>query len=87
MSLLSPAADFLTADSLNLLHQIDIEEFPVDHLTLSVAQRYSVLVTARNDTSENFYMHANFDSMMFDTVPEDLQLSKSSCKTRTTTGI
>ncbi|GAA5964502.1 hypothetical protein JCM8115_003900 [Rhodotorula mucilaginosa] len=54
---------------------IDIEEFPVDHLTLSVAQRYSVLVTARNDTSENFYMHANFDSMMFDTVPEDLQLN------------
>jgi hypothetical protein len=36
-----------------------------------------VPITARNDTSENFYMHANFDSMMFDTVPEDLQLSKS----------
>lgn len=60
-----------------MLPQVDIQEFPVDHLTLSVAQRYSVLVTARNDTSENFYMHANFDSMMFDTVPDDLQLSKS----------
>lgn len=59
-----------------MLPQVDIEEFPVDHLTLSVAQRYSVLVTARNDTSENFYMHANFDSMMFDTVPDDLQLSE-----------
>lgn len=78
MSLLPAAADFLTADDVYTLPQVDIEEFPVDHLTLSVAQRYSVLVTARNDTSENFYMHANFDSMMFDTVPDDLQLSESS---------
>ncbi|GAA5986611.1 hypothetical protein JCM11641_005166 [Rhodosporidiobolus odoratus] len=57
---------------------ISTEEFPVDYLTLSVAQRYSVLVTARNDTNENFLIHANFDSSMFDTVPEDLQLNYTS---------
>lgn len=61
---------------------IDIEEFPVNHLTLAVAQRYSVLVTARNDTSQNFLMHANFDSSMFDTVPEGLQLSEYRLKQR-----
>ncbi|GAA5995608.1 multicopper oxidase [Rhodotorula paludigena] len=54
---------------------VDTQEYPVDFLTLSVAQRYSVLVTARNDTSQNFKIHANFDSSMFDTVPEDLQLN------------
>jgi iron transport multicopper oxidase len=29
---------------------------------MSVAQRYSVLVTARNDTTSNFKIHANFDT-------------------------
>ncbi|GAA6012942.1 hypothetical protein JCM8202_002959, partial [Rhodotorula sphaerocarpa] len=57
---------------------VDIEEFPVEHLTVAVAQRYSVLVTARNDTSQNFLMHANFDSSMFDTVPEGLTLNYTS---------
>lgn len=55
----------------------DIEEFPVDHLTLSVAQRYSVLVTARNDTNSNFFIHAMFDETMFDTVPDGLVVSES----------
>lgn len=56
----------------------DTEAYPVDHVSLSVAQRYSVLVTARNDTNSNFLFHANFDSSMFDTVPDDLQLSMPS---------
>ena len=55
----------------------DIEEFPVDHLTLSVAQRYSVLVTARNDTNSHFLIHAMFDETMFDTVPDGLVVSES----------
>ncbi|KAF7297982.1 hypothetical protein HMN09_01019100 [Mycena chlorophos] len=50
----------------------DIEEYPIDLVTLSVAQRYSVLVTARNDTSANWVIHANMDTDMFDTVPDTL---------------
>jgi len=54
----------------------DTEAYPVDHVSLAVAQRYSVLVTARNDTNSNYLFHANFDATMFDTVPDDLQLSR-----------
>lgn len=55
--------------------QVDTEEYPVDYLNIAVAQRYSVLITARNDTSQNFLVHANFDDGMFDTVPDGLTLS------------
>nr|AHZ58332.1 laccase [Auricularia auricula-judae] len=50
----------------------DVEEFPASLLSLTVAQRYSVLVTARNDTSSNFLIHANMDTDMFDVVPDAL---------------
>nr|AHD24915.1 putative laccase 2 [Flammulina velutipes] len=50
----------------------DIEESPVDLISLTVAQRYSVLVTARNDTNANWAIHANMDTDMFDTVPPAL---------------
>ncbi|KAJ7322898.1 Fet3 protein [Mycena albidolilacea] len=50
----------------------DVEESPIDLLTLTVAQRYSVLVTARNDNSANWAVHANMDTDMFDTVPDAL---------------
>ncbi|KIK41685.1 multicopper oxidase [Suillus luteus UH-Slu-Lm8-n1] len=50
----------------------DTQEQPVDMLSLSVAQRYSVLVTARNDTSSNWAIHANMDTTMFDKVPSTL---------------
>ena len=52
--------------------QTDVEESPVDLVNIAVAQRYSVLVTARNDTSSNWVMHANMDTDMFDTVPPNL---------------
>ena len=55
--------------------QTDTEEFPIDLLTVTVAQRYSVLVTARNDTSANWAIHANMDTDMFDTVPPALNPS------------
>lgn len=45
---------------------------PADVLNLAVAQRYSVLVTARNDTSSNWAIHANMDTSMFDRVPSTL---------------
>jgi iron transport multicopper oxidase len=41
-----------------------------------VAQRYSVLVTARNDTSSNWAIHANLDTAMFDGVPAALHPSE-----------
>ena len=58
--------------------QTDVEESPVDLVNIAVAQRYSVLVTARNDTSSNWVMHANMDTDMFDTVPDTLNPSTSS---------
>ena len=44
-------------------------------ISITAAQRYSVLVTARNDTSSNWAIHANMDTDMFDTVPSELQPS------------
>lgn len=45
-------------------------------LNLGVAQRYSVLVTARNDTTPGKWaIHANMDTDMFDTVPPSLNPS------------
>ena len=49
----------------------------MDLLSLTVAQRYSVLVTALNDTTANWAIHANMDTTMFDTVPDTLNPSKS----------
>ncbi|KAG0147247.1 hypothetical protein CROQUDRAFT_61959 [Cronartium quercuum f. sp. fusiforme G11] len=56
----------------------DVQPFAIDSLSLSVAQRYSVLVTARNDTRSNWHMHANYDSDMFDSVPDKLVLNYTS---------
>ncbi|KAF8067721.1 Fet3 protein [Lyophyllum atratum] len=50
----------------------DVEESPIDLISITVAQRYSVLVTARNDTSANWAIHANMDTDMFDKVPDAL---------------
>ncbi|KAF8156788.1 ferroxidase [Crassisporium funariophilum] len=50
----------------------DVEESPIDLISVTVAQRYSILVTARNDTSSNWAIHANMDTDMFDTVPDTL---------------
>ena len=55
--------------------QTDVEEYPIDLVTVTVAQRYSILVTARNDTSANWAIHANMDTDMFDTVPPALNPS------------
>lgn len=55
---------------------IDTQESPIDLLSVTVAQRYSVLVTARNDTSNNWIIHANMDTVMFDRVPPTLNPSE-----------
>ncbi|KAG9005058.1 ferroxidase fet3 [Tulasnella sp. 427] len=56
----------------------DVEAAPVELQSVSVAQRYSFLVTARNDTSSNWLIHANMDPDMFDGVPDTLQLNITS---------
>ncbi|KAL8278893.1 hypothetical protein RQP46_008764 [Phenoliferia psychrophenolica] len=53
----------------------DTEPYAVDHVALGVAQRYSVLVTAKNNTDSNYVFQALFDSTMFDTVPDDLKIN------------
>ena len=35
---------------------IEIEPYKLDVVTISVAQRYSILVTAKNDTGVNYVM-------------------------------
>jgi iron transport multicopper oxidase len=45
------------------------ESQQVDELYLSVAQRYSVLVTTKADTSTNFAILNTLDTTMFDYVP------------------
>lgn len=58
----------------------DVQPYDIDVINIAVAQRYSILVTARNDTSANFAVHADFDTDMFDTIPDSLQPSEySSC--------
>ncbi|PWN26507.1 putative Fer1-iron transport multicopper oxidase [Jaminaea rosea] len=57
---------------------VDTQEFPIDRISLSVAQRYSILVTAKNTTDTNYGMHINMDPVMFDTVPDSLKLNVTS---------
>ncbi|WVR04856.1 hypothetical protein IAU60_001868 [Kwoniella sp. DSM 27419] len=53
---------------------IEHEPFPVDVLTVSVAQRYSILVEALNTTGTNYALMLQQDTDMYDAVPDDLQL-------------
>ncbi|CAO1638951.1 unnamed protein product [Sympodiomycopsis kandeliae] len=57
---------------------VDTQEFPTDRVGLAVAQRASVLITAKNTTDVNWKLHANMDPAMFDDVPDTLQLNVTS---------
>ncbi|GAB7341808.1 hypothetical protein MBLNU457_g0135t2 [Dothideomycetes sp. NU457] len=48
------------------------EGIATDLIYLSAAQRYSVLVTAKNTTDTNFPMMASMDTDLFDTIPDGL---------------
>lgn len=48
------------------------EPMVTDQIYITVAQRYSFLVTMRNDTSANFPITGAMDQDLFDTVPETL---------------
>ncbi|KAF9172751.1 hypothetical protein BGX21_010796 [Mortierella sp. AD011] len=53
----------------------DVEKYSTTAFHISAAQRYSVLVTAKNDTSYNYLIHGDMDPMMFDSVPDDLVMN------------
>ncbi|KAL9008143.1 MAG: hypothetical protein Q9173_006699, partial [Seirophora scorigena] len=48
------------------------EEAEADMIYLTAAQRYSVLVTAKNESSANFAIIGSMDQDLFDVVPENL---------------
>lgn len=57
------------------LDGVDMQRKTVDQVSLSAAQRVSLLITAKNSTSNNYIMHADMEPDMFDTVPDDLNLN------------
>ncbi|RAO71451.1 uncharacterized protein BHQ10_007463 [Talaromyces amestolkiae] len=56
---------------------IYVDETEADSLYLSVAQRYSVLVTMKNSTDRNYGMVMVADSSLLDTIPSDLLLNQT----------
>ncbi|KAI0202335.1 multicopper oxidase [Astrocystis sublimbata] len=46
------------------------EPYTVDSLSLAVAQRYGVLLSTRNISTQNFLIQASLDTGMFDEVPD-----------------
>jgi len=56
---------------------IEIEPHEVDVLPIAVAQRYSVLVEAKNETNSNFAFMAYQDPDMYDLIPDELILNNT----------
>ena len=42
-----------------MIMQTDVEEHKIEYLVVSAAQRYSVLVTALDESKGNYLMHAD----------------------------
>ncbi|KAI8889405.1 multicopper oxidase [Backusella circina FSU 941] len=51
---------------------IETQRTPVDSVYLTAAQRISVLVTAKNTTDVNYWIRADMNTDMFDTLPDAL---------------
>lgn len=51
---------------------INVQPYTVETLSVSSAQRYSVLVTAKSSSTFNYKLNAAFDLMMFDSPPPGL---------------
>ncbi|KAI9483639.1 MAG: multicopper oxidase-domain-containing protein [Benjaminiella poitrasii] len=51
---------------------VETQRHTVKSVYLTAAQRISVLVTAKNTTDTNYYMHADMNTDMFDVLPDDL---------------
>ncbi|PRP75518.1 ferroxidase, multicopper oxidase [Planoprotostelium fungivorum] len=60
---------------------VEVTRHPAKVVDLSVSQRVSVLIKAKNTTSFNFKLHANMDIEMFDVSarPESLVVNYTSC--------
>ncbi|KIR56098.1 ferroxidase [Cryptococcus gattii Ru294] len=56
---------------------VDIEPYQSTNLTVSVAQRYSILVEALNTTDANYAIMFYQDTNMYDTVPDTLAINNS----------
>ncbi|SCU90226.1 LAMI_0E01156g1_1 [Lachancea mirantina] len=54
------------------------EQNTTDMIYITTAQRYSVLVHTKNDTSRNFAIMNKVDDTMLDVVPSDLELNSTS---------
>lgn len=57
---------------------VDTVPYKVSLLTISAAQRFSILVVAKNSTDLNYLMHVDMDPSMFNVVPPTLNLSNFS---------
>ncbi|BFZ56205.1 hypothetical protein PYCC9005_003247 [Savitreella phatthalungensis] len=51
---------------------VDTKPYAASAIALGAAQRYSLLVTTKDDTTSNFAMVGSMDTSMFDTVPAAL---------------
>ncbi|CAD6564626.1 MAG: ferroxidase fet3 [Tremellales sp. Tagirdzhanova-0007] len=56
---------------------VEVEPYAIDILTIAVAQRYSILVQAKNETSTNYAMTIMQDTAMYDTVPDTLVINNT----------
>jgi FtsP/CotA-like multicopper oxidase with cupredoxin domain len=56
---------------------IEIEPYPIDVLTVAVAQRYSIIVNAVNTTNLNYAMMVMQSEDMYDAIPDDLVLNNT----------
>jgi len=54
-----------------------VEKNTTEMLYITVAQRYSVLITTKNDTSKNYAFMNKIDDTMLDVIPEDLLLNST----------
>ncbi|KAI9202143.1 Cupredoxin [Polychytrium aggregatum] len=61
---------FISIDGHNMtiieVDGIDVQPYTVQSLPITTAQRYSILVTALNTTTQNFQFHADIDPSMLD---------------------
>ncbi|WVQ82538.1 hypothetical protein IAT38_004667 [Cryptococcus sp. DSM 104549] len=56
---------------------IEVEPYLISAATVSVAQRYSILVTAKNSSDTNYAMMFMQDTDMYDSVPDELVLNNT----------
>lgn len=63
---------------------ITVERNTTNMIYITSAQRYTVLLHTRNDTSRNYAIMQKFDDTMLDVIPDDLELNATSSLTYNT---